>query len=203
MNNSYLIAFILFGSILGCGTIIVLILAFFQQQKIKHFKQKKHELQKMIDDNQPLLTDPLNEVQIKYELPKDETCYYQATISGYEITKKKEKKQNAYYLSQQMQNKYYVENLAGYLNLTTNRSRETMAGTLYVTNQHLVLWQTKDQNVIIRLKDINFALPSVFNWNGFYQLGFFISTSEKIYCFITNDVKISIIIFKAWQEKGG
>ncbi len=202
MNNSYLISFILFGSILGGAIIIVLILAFFQQQKIKHFKQKKHELQTMIDDNQPLLTDPLNEVQIKYELPKDETCYYQATISGYEINKKKELNQNAYYLIQRMQNKYYVEYLACFLNLTINRGGETLTGTLYVTNQRLV-WQTKDQNVIILLKDVNFALPSVFNRNGLYQLGFFISTAEKIYCFITNDVKISIIIFKAWQEKGG
>lgn len=41
MNHSYLIGIILFSTILGGAIIIVAILALFQEQKIKDFKQKK------------------------------------------------------------------------------------------------------------------------------------------------------------------
>lgn len=202
MNHSYLIGIILFSTILGVAIIIVAILALCQQQKIKHFKQKKNELQKMVDNNQIFLNDNLVVIKIKYKLPKNEICYYQAPIIGYEITKPKELQQNIYYLTQQIKEQYYIEYLDGYLNLTTNNSKETINGTIYVTNYRL-LFETKDQNLIIWLKDINFVLPSVFNLNGFYQIGFFISTTEKIYRFITNDVKISMIIFKTWQQNRG
>ncbi|ELL44663.1 hypothetical protein [Spiroplasma melliferum] len=202
MNHSYLIGIILFSTILGGAIIIVAILALFQQQKIKDFKQKKNELQTMIDNHQQFLNATLVAIQIKYELPKNEICYYQAPISGYEITKQKELKQNVYYLTQQMKEQYYVEYLTGYLNLTTSNSKETINGIIYVTNYRLV-FQIKDENLLIWLKDINFVLPSVFNLNGFYQIGFFISTTEKIYRFITNDVKISMTIFKTWQQNRG
>ncbi len=199
MNYSYLIGIILFSTILCFEIIIVAILALCQQQKIKHFKQKKNELQKMVNNNQTFLNDNLVVIKIKYELPKNEICYYQAPIIGYEITKPKELQQNIYYLNQKMKEQYYIEYLAGYLNLNTNNSKETINGTIYVTNYRLV-FENKDQNLIIWLKDINFVLPSVFNLNGFYQIGFFISTTEKIYRFITNDVKISMKIFKTWQK---
>ncbi|WP_348735089.1 hypothetical protein [Spiroplasma endosymbiont of Ammophila pubescens] len=202
MNHNYLIGIILFSTILGVAIIIVAILALCQQQKIKHFKQKKNELEKMIDNNQTFLNDNLVVIKIKYELPKNEICYYQAPIIGYEITKPKELQQNIYYLTQQMKEQYYIEYLAGYLNLTTNNGKETINETIYVTNYRLV-FETKDQNLIIWLKDINFVLPSIFNLNGFYQIGFFISTTEKIYRFITNDVKISMTIFKTWQQNRG
>ncbi|UZQ30631.1 MAG: hypothetical protein OHM56_03620 [Spiroplasma phoeniceum] len=202
MNHNYLIGIILFSTILCVAIIIVAILALCQQQKIKHFKQKKNELQKMIDNNQTFLNDNLVVIKIKYELPKNEICYYQAPIIGYEITKPKELQQNIYYLTQKMKEQYYIEYLAGYLNLTTNNGKEIINGTICVTNYRLV-FETKDQNLIIWLKDINFVLPSIFNLNNFYQIGFFISTTEKIYRFITSDVKISMTIFKTRQQNRG
>ncbi|WP_425380654.1 hypothetical protein [Spiroplasma endosymbiont of Stenodema calcarata] len=199
--DNYWLAIILFGSILGIAIVIVIILACFQQRQIKQFKQQHQKLQKDIDNNQIFLNDQLTEITINYELPKNEKCYYQAKISGYEIIKKKKLKQKAYYLQPSKTYQYHIENLPGYLNLTSRSGPETINGEIYVTNYRLVI-TTKPQNVIIWLKDINFALPSVFNLNGLYQIGFFISTNEKIYRFITNDVKISMTIFKIWKGKG-
>lgn len=199
--NSYWIGIILFGSILWLAIIIVLILALFQQQKIKQFKQKNQILQKQIKDNLSFLNSSLTEIMINYELPKNERCYYHAKINGYEIIKKKELNQNTYYLKPATSLEYHIENLSGYLNLISSSGNESINGDIYVTNYRLVI-TTKLQNLIIWLKDINFSLPSIFNLNGLYQIGFFISTNEKIYRFITNDVKISMTIFKVWQQKG-
>ncbi|WP_426605939.1 hypothetical protein [Spiroplasma endosymbiont of Glossina fuscipes fuscipes] len=198
---SYWIGIILFVSILGLAIIIVLILALFQQQKIKQFKQKNQALQTDIDHNLSFLNSSLTEITISYELPKNERCYYHDKVNGYEIVKKKELDQNGYYLRPPINLQYHIENLPGYLNLTSVSGSETISGDIYVTNHRLVI-TTKQQNLIIWLRDINFALPSVFNLNGLYQIGFFISTNEKIYRFITNDVKISMTIFKVWQQKG-
>ncbi|RUP77189.1 hypothetical protein D6D54_04380 [Spiroplasma poulsonii] len=201
MMNSYWIGIILFGSILGLAIIIVLILALFQQQKIKQFKQKNQVLQNDIDHNLSFLNNSLTEITISYELPKNERCYYYAKVTSYEIIKKKELNQNAYYLRPAVDLQYHIENLPGYLNLTSATGSETISGDIYITNYRLVI-TAKQKKLIIWLKDINFALPSVFNLNGLYQIGFFISTNEKIYRFITNDVKISMTIFKVWQQKG-
>ncbi|WHQ36597.1 hypothetical protein [Spiroplasma sp. SV19] len=200
--SSLWIGIILFGSILGTTIIIVLILALFQQHKIKQFKQKRNELQTAINENLLFLNSSLAEITITYELPKNEKCYYQAKINGYEIIKKKEINQNIYYLKQPINLQYHIENLVGYLNLTTATGIETISGEIYVTNYRLVI-TTKQQNLVIWLRDVNFALPSIFNLNGLYQSGFFISTNEKIYRFITNDVKISMTIFKVWQQQKG
>lgn len=174
--NSYWIGIILFGSVLGLAITVVLILALFQQQKIKQFKQKNQALQNDIDHNLSFLNSSLTEITISYELPKTERCYYYTKVNGYEIIKKKELNQNAYYLSPAIDLQYHIENLPGYLNLTSTTGTETISGDIYDTNYRLVI-TAKQQNLIIWLKDINFALPSVFNFNGLYQIGFFVSTN--------------------------
>lgn len=199
MNNIFFIIIILFNIIL-CIIITIIILSLFQQKKINFFKQKKNKLQIMIKNNKKFLNINLIKIKINFKMLKNENCYYKSKIIVYEITKQKELKKNNYFLIEKMTNKYYIEYLSGYLNIISSNRNKKINGIIYITNYRLI-FKTKSKNILILLKNINFISPSIFNLNGFYQIGFFVSTEKKIYRFITNDIKISMIIFNKLKNK--
>ncbi|AHF57756.1 hypothetical protein [Spiroplasma eriocheiris] len=192
------IGFIIFFGVMGISVMITLILGIIQQVKIQNYKKVYRSFQTAINDQHQELTTPLQAITINYQLPVDEVCYAKEEVEVYILENTKEINHNSFYLYPPVkpeQPQYKIENLNGYINLKSPHRTRRYYGNLYVTNKRVLIDDIKTYKTIW-LKDIIYCYPSIFNLNSAFEVGFFISTKDNIYKFLTKNVKISMILHK-------
>ncbi|AGM26095.1 hypothetical protein SSYRP_v1c05030 [Spiroplasma syrphidicola EA-1] len=193
---------IVFASLLLIAILILAILAFLQQKRIKQYQKIKTNYQKEINLAKTAFNKNLNPIKIKYELPDNEICYLQQKIKGTILSQKKIKK-NLFLFELKDDQQFLLTNLNGFLNFRSHKENPDYHGDIYLTNQRVLIDEV-NKAITIWLADIITVLPTILNINDTFQPGLLLITKQKsVYCFWTDDVKMGLRINELSQQKRG
>ncbi|AGM25038.1 hypothetical protein [Spiroplasma chrysopicola] len=201
MNIKWIII-IAFGSLLLITILILAILAFFQQQRIKQYQKIKTNYQKEINLVKTNFNNNFKPISIKYELPYNEICYLHQKIKG-TILSQKQIKKNFFLFELKDYQQFSLTNLNGFLNFRSHKENPDYYGDIYLTNQRVLIDEV-NKAITIWLTDIITVLPTILNINNTFQPGLLLIAKQKlVYCFWTDDVKMGLRINELLQQKRG
>ena len=192
-----LIVIISFFGILLIFSIIIGVMGQIKSNKYQKFTKK---VTKDLQINYKLAIANNKEVNVDYQLPIDEKCYYFQEDVIFSLSNKKEIRNNTIYNNELEDTNFKLFLLNNYLSIKGLNNKNSETVNIFISNKRIIL-QLKNENIVIWFNKIIKVSPSIFNCSWGYCTGFIIFIKNDLYYKVFSENIESASILHYWYNK--